>query len=254
MPVQGTRCDIECLGYAPHRQIGQSVGGKDRQGGVKDEVSVELHEVQGSLQDMSYRRIAALAACALPLTLAACGAGDDGDAAQDTTTQAAAEQPQSEQPADAEAADAGAALAKDNNPQAPADEPAPQDDKPIDGGIASSQDSDQDQISQLVYGLGGKSFVEMNRFLFDNSCRAYIDGAGGREFLDKQNAELARMDPSGELDSTVPVIHSVDNIAIEGDNATAQVTRTANGKREANNMVFLKEDGRWTICGSNPGQ
>lgn len=204
---------------------------------------------------------------ATTLGLSACGSDDDADEASTSTSSASStasssssatsaaassENPEgSEDPEDAE----GAEDADAGNPDGA--EPAPEDNQDGDNnaagaaGAAAGQD-DAAQITALERGFAeDRTYSEYLRYTYEHTCNADLDQTvGGREAAMEDadaNGELGQKRVS-EVMATLPIIHGVNDIRVNGDRATANLDQTMNGNRQTLPKNYVREDGQWRTC------
>lgn len=222
---------------------------------------------------------------ATTLGLAACGSDDDGDgedttAASTSPSSASAEssassessEPESSAPESSEETDqdsedtdtdvdADADAEADADPQADGDgEPAEQngdDDNPgaqpaAARSVAAPED-DAGQIRGVSEGLAGdRKYADYLQYVYDTTCTANIDQQGGRESyqeeIDRAREEDTMWSEVAGGVENIPTVHGVNDIAVEGDRATANVDRTMKGNRATEPVVYVREDGAWKTC------
>lgn len=211
---------------------------------------------------MSYRKTFAAALCVLPFALTACGSdGDSGDSsasssASSSTTTAGPSTQKSETDKTASSNDPskdpqspdadGAQGQPGQNDQAQGGANQGQPPVPMSG---SAPQKDKEEITNLVLtlGQGSKNAAEFNNQLIDNSCKAYIDSKGGEEAA-RQSANAVQDAGSFNDIARVPKFTSVDDITVNGDQATAVVHAEQGGQSFSQKMNFTREDGRWKMC------
>lgn len=211
---------------------------------------------------MSYRKTFAAALCVLPFALTACGSdGDSGDssasssASSSTTTAGSSTQKSetdktassndpSKDPASPDADGAQGQPGQNDQAQGGANQGQPP--VPMSG---SAPQKDKEEITNLVLtlGQGSKNAAEFNNQLIDNSCKAYIDSKGGEEAA-RQSANAVQDAGSFNDIARVPKFTSVDDITVNGDQATAVVHAEQGGQSFSQKMNFTREDGRWKMC------
>lgn len=211
---------------------------------------------------MSYRKTFAAALCVLPFALTACGSdGDSGDssasssASSSTTTagpstqksetdKTASSNDPSKDPASPDADGAQGQPGQNDQAQGGANQGQPP--VPMSG---SAPQKDKEEITNLVLtlGQGSKNAAEFNNQLIDNSCKAYIDSKGGEEAA-RQSANAVQDAGSFNDIARVPKFTSVDDITVNGDQATAVVHAEQGGQSFSQKMNFTREDGRWKMC------
>lgn len=235
---------------------------------------------------MKYRKSLLALTCALPLVLTACG--KDGGEAEDGAKNTAAEsansaatsepKPNSDKPSESSTAKESDKADKDKQGST---KPAPGQKESKDG--ASSNDTNRDanaangrggenkaadrgegraprgasagdsqQITSLVQGMGKhRSAYDFLNYSVNNSCKSYINSQGGEKVIRSNNETIKAMGPEGNKAIPVPRIKSVDDIQVNGDNATARVTASYGNKApQTESMSFARENGKWTLCPS----
>lgn len=209
-------------------------------------------------------------ALAAPLALVACGSDDGGDestssapstvtstrtsetttttetSSAEETTSSQAPSETSAEPTESEAPDAQAAPQM-NDPFA-AGQLAYEEATPVQGG-GPANEADRAEIEGLVGGIyNTETFHQFLRYVPENACSAVIEANGGPAALDL--AEIPDMPLSqlpGYAESNAH-IQSIEDVRVEGDQASAVVTAVSNGQAETQTQRFLKEDGRWKFC------
>ncbi|WP_145943229.1 hypothetical protein [Corynebacterium glyciniphilum] len=208
---------------------------------------------------------------AATLGLAACGSDDaDGDAAGSTTTSSssaasssanesteASEAPEASESAEPDPSES-AEPAPDDQPEGdrgegepPADAPAPEPANAPAGNAANGDDAAQ--ITAVARGLGeDKPWGEYQRMVVDTSCRANLDQVGGRDAilqdLGRQSENTMASKVMADQGTTLPVVHGVNDIRVEGDRATANIDAEIAGQRQTTPAVYVREDGQWKTC------
>ncbi|HIW95515.1 MAG TPA: hypothetical protein H9867_03390 [Candidatus Corynebacterium gallistercoris] len=207
---------------------------------------------------MTYRKVCVAAVLTVPLALAACGS-DEGSqdsaassSASSSTKESATKSATSKESTPAESPEADAPAPED--PNSPAAAPAPEV-PPLPEGPApvpvtgSAPEEDQAAIAHLVHGLsdGNKNMQDYARYTLAHSCQAYIERSGG---MDKLRQEADALNQAGNIGQYAqpPQITSVDNITVNGDNATASVSTTMNNQASTEQMQFRREGGSWKLC------
>ncbi|WP_291478600.1 hypothetical protein [Corynebacterium sp.] len=204
---------------------------------------------------------------ATTLGLAACGSDDaDGDSATSTTasssaaatsekTSTGASESSEASESAAPDADESAEPAPDERPEGdgegdrPADAPPPAPANAPAGNAANGDDAAQ--ITALEKGFGeDRSYSDYLRYTYEHTCNADLDQAGGRDALMQDagaNGDLAQK-PTSEVMGTLPVIHGVNDIRVNGDRATANLDQTMNGNRQTLPKNYVRENGQWRTC------
>ncbi|WP_312978129.1 hypothetical protein [Corynebacterium sp.] len=199
---------------------------------------------------------------AATLGLAACGSDDaDGDAAGSTTsssssaasTSAKKSSEASETPEASESAEPGpsesAEPAPDDQQEGDRGEGEPPADAPA-GNAANGDDAAQ--ITALERGFAeDRPYGEYLKYTYEHTCNADLDQmVGGREAAMQDaeaNGELGQKQAS-EVMGTLPVIHGVNDIRVDGDHATANLDQSMNDNRQTLPKNYVREDGQWRTC------
>lgn len=219
---------------------------------------------------MSYRKSIFAAVLALPLVLSACGSDEETKDAASSSAKTSTSKTDKNKDADKKAADEKKAeegkkkaVGKpDGAPEGEEGQPAgeggqgagipgmpnvkaPQ---PVEGGQPAG-DADGEQITTMVQGLGGRDIRGFMNYTVDNACRSYIDANGGEQNM-RQSADMLANSPQfAAVNGQGPSVDSVDNIQVNGDQASANVTLSypeADPVTEV--MPFTREGGKWTFC------
>lgn len=216
---------------------------------------------------------AVAATLATTLGLSACGSDDDADEASSSAsgtasssssaTSATSAAASSENPEGSESAeDAGAEGSEDAGAgNQDGTEPAPEDNQ--DGvnaqgggnnaaGAPAGQD-DAAQITAVARGLGeDKPWGEYQRMVVDTSCAADLEQVGGRDAilqdLERQSENTMASKVMSDQGTSLPVVHGVNDIQVNGDRATANVDAEMAGQRQTSPAVYVREDGQWKTC------
>ena len=120
--------------------------------------------------------------------------------------------------------------------------------EPVDGEAAGEEDASE--INGVLDGfydrLGNPDTMvsDLTNYMVDNTCSAVIEEAGGREAIQNSYTADAPIGQAGMVAST----HSVEDIRVDGDSASAYVTVNANGQEESNTVRLVRENNRWTMC------
>lgn len=225
------------------------------------------------------RKVFAALVVAAPLTLVACGSGTAEDAAPassaDATVTSAIATTAEEKETDATESTATASEATDPEIEPTSDDPvaaaaeaaeaeleqelqniqvyqqAPVEAKgPVD-------ESDVTAISDLVGGAYQQTTLRgWVSYVPENSCQPLLDDVstqmqaeyGTNDLLDFSvipDTPLAEVPQYAEAHAT---LDRVDNVAINGNQASAEVTVNSGGQSDTSTMRFLREGDRWTFC------
>lgn len=206
-------------------------------------------------------------ALAAPLALVACGSDDGADettssapstvtstrTSETTTTETSEEETTSEAPSETSAeptegdTEDPQAAPQINDPFA-AGQLAYEEATPVEGGGPASE-ADRAEIEGLVGGIyQSQTFHQFLRYVPENACSAVIEANGGPAALDLgdiPDMPLSQLPGYAEANAH---IQSIDDVRVEGDQASAVVTAVSNGQAETQTQRFLKEDGRWKFC------
>ena len=206
-------------------------------------------------------------ALAAPLALVACGSDDGADettssapstvtstrTSETTTTETSEEETTSEAPSETSAeptegdTEDPQAAPQINDPFA-AGQLAYEEATPVEGGGPASE-ADRAEIEGLVGGIyESQTFHQFLRYVPENACSAVIEANGGPAALDLGDIpDMPLSQLPGYAESNAH-IQSIDDVRVEGDQASAVVTAVSNGQAETQTQRFLKEDGRWKFC------
>lgn len=206
-------------------------------------------------------------ALAAPLALVACGSDDGADettssapstvtstrTSETTTTETSEEETTSEAPSETSAeptegdTEDPQAAPQINDPFA-AGQLAYEEATPVEGGGPASE-ADRAEIEGLVGGIyQSQTFHQFLRYVPENACSAVIEANGGPAALDLGDIpDMPLSQLPGYAESNAH-IQSIDDVRVEGDQASAVVTAVSNGQAETQTQRFLKEDGRWKFC------
>jgi hypothetical protein len=206
---------------------------------------------------------------AATLGLAACGSDDaDGDSAAGSTTSSSSSAASTSAKESTEASEVSESAEPDPSESAepapddqqegdrgegepPADAPAPEPANAPAGNAANGDDAAQ--ITALERGFGEeRPYSEYLKYTYEHTCNADLDQTvGGREAAMQDaeaNGELGQKQAS-EVIGTLPVIHGVNDIRVDGDHATANLDaeheRTTGRPLPKN---YVREDGQWRTC------
>ncbi|MDH2455916.1 hypothetical protein QDW14_05420 [Corynebacterium bovis] len=228
---------------------------------------------------------AGAAALVTLLAVSACGSddgGDGGDGAPATTvtTTAAPAAGTSSSAASSPAPSSGAAPeqtapgqpgqpgepgqpadpAGDDGPRTPAPGELPIDETvpvaPVPGAptgtpAGGTSGEDATAIANLVNGLGvDRPASEYTRYVWQHTCTKDNDASGGADALRQQSEAFVGRGQWGDLvgPDVLPRVRAVNDVSVDGDRATAQVSATTNGQDEDQRMTFAREGGQWTFC------
>lgn len=233
------------------------------------------------------RKACAALVVAAPLTLVACGAGDVDESAQasaekstvtSTTDAEESENPETEERSeDAEEDDAAPAPAStepeiertagDNDPAAAeaagAELAASLDENtevrtqaPVRAG-APADGADVAAINDLVGGAYEQTTLRgWVSYIPNNSCQALLNDVnaqvqeqyGTTDALDFSVIPETPLSEVPQYTEAQATLQSVDNVAVDGAQASADVTVNSGGQTDTSTMRFLREGDRWTFC------
>lgn len=217
-----------------------------------------------------YRKAAVAVVSASVLALAACGSEEEGNSTAETVTSSASssstapsssvvstssttveteeptvapapvEEPVQEQPeAAAQDAESDVAAQAEQLPM----ETFVQ--TPIEGGQAASPE-DAEAITALINGINDETTLRgFMGYIPNHACSRAMANAQDLDINQIPDINLADFP---EFQNAKASIDSVDNIVVNGDQASASVTTSHNGVSETGVQRFLREGDRWTFC------
>lgn len=217
-----------------------------------------------------YRKAAVAVVSASVLALAACGSEEEGNSTAETVTSSASssstapsssvtstssttveteeptvapapvEEPMHEQPeAGAQDAESDVAAQAEQLPM----ETFVQ--TPIEGGQAASPE-DAEAITALINGINDETTLRgFMGYIPNHACSRAMANAQDLDINQIPDINLADFP---EFQNAKASIDSVDNIVVNGDQASASVTTSHNGVSETGVQRFLREGDRWTFC------
>ena len=120
------------------------------------------------------------------------------------------------------------------------------------GAPGGASAGDSQAITNLIQGMGKqRSAYDFLNYSLDHSCQSYISSQGGEKTIRANNNTIKAMGPEGNKAIPVPSVKSVNDIKVNGDNATARVTASYGNKApQTESMSFARENGKWTLCPS----
>lgn len=122
--------------------------------------------------------------------------------------------------------------------------------EPVDGEAAGEQDAAEiTAVIDSYFGALGNPDTKVSDLagtIIDNSCSAVLDAAGGPEEIRNAYSVDATLGEAGMPGGT----HTVEDVRVDGDNASAFVNLTMGGAQESNYVRLVREDGRWLMCDS----
>lgn len=209
----------------------------------------------------SRKVIALTTAVAVALSASACSKKDDEAAEQVTETNVSTRTTQvTESSAPSSSSEAPSPTTESKAPEtlAPKAEsqpelnplpqvPAPEVLAPVEGEPASAEDAEA--IAGLVQSVTWAPTLRafMSNFM-DNTCRRVIDQAGGAQGVDLSQVPEIPLEQIPQYQETRSTVDAVEDITVNGDEASAWVTTTSQGNTQSGTMKFLREDGRWKMC------
>lgn len=119
-------------------------------------------------------------------------------------------------------------------------------------GDPAGQD-DAAQITAVARGLGeDKPWGEYQRMVVETSCAADLEQVGGRDAilqdLEREPENTMASEVMSDQGTSLPVVHGVNDIQVNGDRATANVDAEMAGQRQTSPAVYVREDGQWKTC------
>ncbi|EEI61954.1 MULTISPECIES: hypothetical protein [Corynebacterium] len=125
--------------------------------------------------------------------------------------------------------------------------PAPEVLAPVEGEPASAEDAQAiaDLVQSVTWAPTLRAF--MGNFL-ENTCQRVIEQAGGQGAVDLSQVPEIPLEQIPQYQETRSTIDAVEDITVNGNEASAWVTTTSQGNTQSGTMKFLREDGRWKMC------
>lgn len=125
--------------------------------------------------------------------------------------------------------------------------PAPEVLAPVEGEPASPEDAQAiaDLVQSVTWAPSLRAF--MGNFL-DNTCQRVIEEAGGQGAVDLSQVPEIPLEQIPQYQETRSTIDAIEEITVNGNEASAWVTTTSQGQTQSGTMKFLREDGRWKMC------
>ena len=220
---------------------------------------------------------AVIAATALVGTLTACSNDDSNDAAasssETTSAMTSTATKSSKAPTSSSKASKPEDKDKDKDKDKPAPPPAPAPapegnqppapngaPQPVPGPIdanatppapvqgSPANDGDKQQIRGLLGKLenGNQNAREYYRTILNSTCQAQLD-KHPEAFSPGQVNQIPEI-PMSTQPGLIPQFSDVKDYTVNGDDASATVTVSANGKTETSTMRFKREGGQWKFC------
>lgn len=237
---------------------------------------------------ISTSRKSILAVClAAPLTLTACGSGEDDGAVVSelaTETNVITEAAPEGEPGEGDDKDKDKDKDKDgnpdegdpNNPDDPAAAGAPEpgaggvvnpfedgnlpvvEVQPIEGGKAASQEDIAAMTKTMNNIYNPPGLVEWSRTIMNNSCKRVVDQTNAElqrkgTSLEKTEGEMrqavAAAERAGQPVPPIPPSQAkLTDVKVDGNVASATVTVTTQGQSETGVQRFARENGQWKVC------
>ncbi|QGU04965.1 hypothetical protein [Corynebacterium comes] len=120
--------------------------------------------------------------------------------------------------------------------------------EPVQGGATASE-ADRAAIDGLVRGMYQVgTFHQFLRYIPENTCNELVAAQGGPAALDLAGVPDQPLNQWDYYVAAEPHIASVNDVRVEGDNASAVVTAVSAGQSETRTQRYLREDGRWKFC------
>lgn len=219
-----------------------------------------------------YRKAAVAVVSASVLALAACGSEEEGNSTAETVTSSASSS--SVAPSSSVTSTSSTTVETEEPTAAPAPAPveepvqeqpeaAAQDAEsdvsaqaeqlpmetfvqtPIEGGQAASPE-DAEAITALINGINDETTLRgFMGYIPNHACSRAMANAQDLDINQIPDINLADFP---EFQNAKASIDSVDNIVVNGDQASASVTTSHNGVSETGVQRFLREGDRWTFC------
>lgn len=119
---------------------------------------------------------------------------------------------------------------------------------PIESGSPASE-ADRAEIEALIQGIYQSTTIhEFISYVPQNSCRAVFEANGGEASLDLTGIADMPLNEYPAFVEAQPHVESIEDVQVNGDQASAVVTAVSSGQAETRTQRFLREDGQWTFC------
>ncbi|RNE49458.1 hypothetical protein C5L39_03630 [Corynebacterium alimapuense] len=119
---------------------------------------------------------------------------------------------------------------------------------PIESGSQASE-ADRAEIEALIQGIYQSATIhEFISYIPQNSCRAVLEANGGEASLDLTGIADMPLNEYPAFVEAQPHVASIEDVQVNGDQASAVVTAVSSGQAETRTQRFLREDGQWTFC------
>ena len=121
---------------------------------------------------------------------------------------------------------------------------------PVDGEVAGEQDAAEiTAVVDSYFGPLGDPDTKLSDLagtIIDNTCSASLDATGGPEAIREAYSVDVSLGEAGMHGGT----HTVEDVRVDGDNASALVNLTLGNAQDSNYVRLVREDGRWLMCDS----
>lgn len=118
---------------------------------------------------------------------------------------------------------------------------------PVAGSPASPEDTKE--ITNLMHHLVWANTTREYVTNWANAtCSKVIEQQGGPAAMDPQSVPDLPMDQMPAGQGGPAKVDAVDNVRVDGENASATVTSTSNGQTSTGNVLFHREGGSWKVC------
>lgn len=118
-----------------------------------------------------------------------------------------------------------------------------------DGAPAGEQDAEA--ISNLVNGIYQQTTLNaLVQYVPNNTCNAVLEESDYDASYNTQGVPDMPLSQIPQFQQAQPSVDSIDNLAVAGEHASADVTVTTGGQTDTATYRFLREDGRWKFCSS----
>lgn len=119
---------------------------------------------------------------------------------------------------------------------------------PVEGGAPASPE-DAQAITALLNNINNETTLRgYLGYIPNNACTRVLDEAGGRGAIDLSQIPDVPLNAYPDFANAKATINSVDDIVVNGDEASALVTASTADGTTTETQRFLRENGRWTFC------